>query len=205
MPEGLSIFGFKITSKFGGAPPSGGAVPPRGIARKQPTVEKRWNAPNLSDHAPSRISVCNGVSCVSAEQIPIWLLVDLRNNGYHDRDLLDAPPRHYTARDLEAAWSYYETHRSEIDELIARNNRNTNPRIRKIPGAWRGAACIAHTRIAVWLLVHWQKAGKSESEIIESYSHLICSEDIKAAWEYYENHEEEIDFAFKRNERVHDY
>lgn len=205
MPEGLPIFGFKAVSNVGGAPPSGGSVAPRRAVRNQWRIEAPWSVPRVLEEPRSRISAHNGVSCVSHALIPIWLLVDMRNNGYHDRDLVDAPPRHCTAKDLEAAWAYYESHRSEIDELIARNNRNGNPRIRKMNGPCRGAACIANTCIAVWLLVHWRKEGMSEKEIIESYSNLISMEDLKAAWEYYENHEEEIDFVLKYNERMHDF
>jgi uncharacterized protein (DUF433 family) len=66
--------------------------------------------------------------------------------------------------------------------------------IRKTPGVAGGEACIGDTRVTVWGLVQWRRLGLSDTEILERTGGLT-PEDLRAAWEYYEQHPAEIDRA----------
>ena len=59
-------------------------------------------------------------------------------------------------------------------------------------------ACIRDTNVNVWGLVEWRRLGRSDAEIIRSIPGLT-PEDLAAAWDYYENHREEIDGFIRRN------
>ena len=73
--------------------------------------------------------------------------------------------------------------------------------ILKTPGVCGGVACIRKTRIPVWTLVHFRELGASESGLLSSYPSLT-PEDLRAAWDYYEeHHREEIDEAIAVQER----
>ena len=72
-------------------------------------------------------------------------------------------------------------------------------RISKTPGVHGGDACIRNTRIMVWLLVAYLRDGLSEDELLANYPSLT-REDLRAAWEYYQQHTEEIDQAIAQNE-----
>ncbi len=73
------------------------------------------------------------------------------------------------------------------------------PLIRKTPDVCGGDACIRETRIMVWLLVDFQRAGVSDTAILDGYPGLT-SEDLSAAWEYYRLHPEEIEEAIANQE-----
>jgi uncharacterized protein (DUF433 family) len=61
--------------------------------------------------------VCGGDACIVRTRIPVWLLVQLRQLGASEADLLRNYPV-LRAEDLAAAWAYARTHRAEIDEQI---------------------------------------------------------------------------------------
>lgn len=65
--------------------------------------------------------VCGGDACVRDTRITIWGLVEWRKLGLSDAEILQRV-RGLTAADLEAAWTYYEQNRAEIDEAIRDNN-----------------------------------------------------------------------------------
>ena len=73
--------------------------------------------------------------------------------------------------------------------------------ISKTPGLCGGDACIRNTRITVWGLVERRNLGASDVELLDDITGLM-REDLEAAWEYYEQHREEIDQAIRENEEA---
>ena len=61
--------------------------------------------------------VCGGDACVRQTRIMVWLLLDLRQQGVSDEELLESYPS-LTTEDLEAAWEYVRLHLDEIEEAI---------------------------------------------------------------------------------------
>lgn len=55
--------------------------------------------------------------------------------------------------------------------------------ITKTPGVCGGEACIAETRIAIWLLVEAQQLGISEAQLLQDYPHITAA-DLVNAWAY---------------------
>ncbi|HEY9873357.1 MAG TPA: DUF433 domain-containing protein [Candidatus Obscuribacterales bacterium] len=71
--------------------------------------------------------------------------------------------------------------------------------IAKIPGVCGGEACIAGTRIAVWLLLEARSLGISEAQLLQDYPHISAA-DLVNAWAYADAHPEEIEAAIRANE-----
>jgi uncharacterized protein (DUF433 family) len=68
----------------------------------------------------------------------------------------------------------------------------TFPGITSDPEVCGGEACIAQTRIPVWLLVQARRLGTSEAELLLAYPGLQRV-DLANAWSFYEAHRIEID------------
>ncbi|MCI0486949.1 MAG: DUF433 domain-containing protein [Blastocatellia bacterium] len=80
-------------------------------------------AHDLSDDVPGieRASdVCGGDPRIAGTRIPVWVLVQYKNLGADEADLLRAYPT-LRAEDLANAWSYYRMHKEEIEEQIVEN------------------------------------------------------------------------------------
>jgi uncharacterized protein (DUF433 family) len=73
--------------------------------------------------------------------------------------------------------------------------------ITKTPGVCGGEACIAGTRIAIWLLVEAQQIGISEAQLLQDYSHITAA-DLVNAWIYADAYPEEIAMAIRANNEV---
>lgn len=61
--------------------------------------------------------VCGGEACIVRTRIPVWVLVQSRNLGISEADILRSYPT-LRAEDLANAWAYYRAHREEIDNQI---------------------------------------------------------------------------------------
>ncbi|BAU08314.1 DUF433 domain-containing protein [Fischerella thermalis CCMEE 5330] len=70
---------------------------------------------NLIQKTPG---VCGGNARIRDTRITVWTLVSFRQQGASEEELLRNYPG-LTPQDLEAAWSYYQEHLQEIDQLIA--------------------------------------------------------------------------------------
>jgi len=84
----------------------------------------QWVANELGESFPGidlTPGVMGGAACIVRTRIPVWLLVQARNMGATDIDLLKAYPQ-LRAEDLSNAWAYYRAHRGEIDQEIAEND-----------------------------------------------------------------------------------
>ena len=74
----------------------------------------------------------------------------------------------------------------------------TTDRITKTPGVCGGRACIHGTRIPVWVLYEWRRLGNSDEWILAGYPTLTLA-DLRAAWDYANNHRAEIDEDIRLN------
>jgi uncharacterized protein (DUF433 family) len=71
--------------------------------------------------------------------------------------------------------------------------------IERSPGVCGGAACIAGTRIPVWVLEGYRRLGWTEAKILANYPTLRAAA-IVHAWAYVDAHRQEIDEAIRQNE-----
>lgn len=83
----------------------------------------QWIARDIGNAYPG-IEVTPGVAggepCVGRTRIPVWVLVQARNLGAGDADILRAYPG-LQAEDLANTWAFYRTHRRDIDRQIVEN------------------------------------------------------------------------------------
>jgi len=83
----------------------------------------QWVARDLGDAFPGIDSIPNvsgGKPCIVRTRIPIWILVQARQLGTSESELLRSYPS-LRAEDLANAWAYYRTHREEINTQIREN------------------------------------------------------------------------------------
>ncbi len=71
--------------------------------------------------------------------------------------------------------------------------------IEKNPGVCGGDACVRGMRIPVWGLVQSLNLGTPDAEILRALPSLTL-DDLRVARRYYEQHQQEIDAAIRRNE-----
>lgn len=66
--------------------------------------------------------VIGGNACIGNRRIAVWMLVESRNAGISDEQMLtDYEPR-LTRSELDAAWRYAAAHSAEIAQAIQENN-----------------------------------------------------------------------------------
>lgn len=85
-----------------------------------------WIVRDLGDVFPgieSTPGVIGGAACISRTRIPVWLLEQSKRLGISEAELLRDYPT-LTAQDLTNAWAYVRSHRDEIEDLIAANERD---------------------------------------------------------------------------------
>ncbi len=83
----------------------------------------QWVARDLGDAFPgieSNPGVCGGEPCIVRTRIPVWTLIQARNLGVSESELLTIYPT-LRAEDLVNAWGYYRSHNKEIDRQITQN------------------------------------------------------------------------------------
>ncbi|MBM4032282.1 MAG: DUF433 domain-containing protein [Planctomycetes bacterium] len=83
----------------------------------------QWVARDLGDAFPgieSTPGFCGGEPCIVRTRIPVWVLVQARNLGTSEAELLRCYPT-LRAEDLANAWAYYRAHKGEIDQQIRDN------------------------------------------------------------------------------------
>jgi uncharacterized protein (DUF433 family) len=64
--------------------------------------------------------VCGGEPRIVRTRIPVWLLVEARQLGTSEAELLHSYPS-LRAEDLVNAWGYYRAHKDEIELQIREN------------------------------------------------------------------------------------
>ena len=65
-------------------------------------------------------AICGGDPCIARTRIPVWLLVQFRQSGMSESDLLKNYPS-LSASDLTNAWAYYALNKAAIDAQIRQN------------------------------------------------------------------------------------
>lgn len=93
---------------------------------------------------------------------------------------------------------------SDKAELIQRLTKTISSGARgitKTPGVCGGEACLAGTRIAVWLLVEARRLGVSEAQLLDDYPHISAA-DLVNAWAYADAYPEEVEAAIRANNEV---
>ena len=76
-------------------------------------------------------------------------------------------------------------------------------RIRSTPGVCGGAVCIRSTRIPVWVLESYRRAGSTDEEILEIYP-VLDGGDLAAAWRYVGLNIDEIETEISENKTLPD-
>jgi uncharacterized protein (DUF433 family) len=88
--------------------------------------------------------------------------------------------------------------KAEMVQSLTKSLNMSGKGITKTPGVCGGKACIAGTRIAVWLLVEAQQMGISEAQLLQDYPHITAA-DLVNAWSYADAYSEEIAAAIRVN------
>lgn len=93
------------------------------MSRAEKAQVLQWVVRDLGDAFPgieSRPDINGGEPCIVRTRIPVWVLVQARQLGASEADLLRDYPT-LRAEDLANAWAYARTHREEIEEQISEN------------------------------------------------------------------------------------
>jgi uncharacterized protein (DUF433 family) len=107
-----------------------------------------------------------------------------------------------TLKELEMQLlSLSQAERAEAMQLLGRSLDSSWRSITKTPGVCGGDACIAGTRIPIWVLVQARSLGISESQLLYDYPSLTAS-DLANAWVYAQTYPEEIALAIQDNEEA---
>jgi uncharacterized protein (DUF433 family) len=93
------------------------------------------------------------------------------------------------------------TEKAEAIQILTKALSNDSRGITKTPGVCGGDACIAGTRIPVWVLVNARRIGINEAQLLYDYPYLSAA-DLVNAWAYADAHLEEIEEAIIRNEEA---
>ncbi len=91
--------------------------------------------------------------------------------------------------------------RADAIQILTQTLSTRSQGITKTPGVCGGEACIAGTRIAVWLLVEAKQLGLSEAQLLQDYPHITAA-DLVNTWAYADAHSEEIAAAIRANNQV---
>ena len=94
-----------------------------GMTRGEKAQLLQLVARDLGDAYPgidSIPSVCGGEPCIVRTRIPVWVLVNARELGTSEANLLRCYPT-LRAEDLANAWAYFRSHRQEIELQIREN------------------------------------------------------------------------------------
>ncbi len=93
------------------------------MTRAEKAQVLQWVARDLGEAFPgieSNPRICGGDPCIIRTRIPVWVLVQARQLGKSDADLLLAYPT-LRAEDLANAWAYARSHMKEIEQQIREN------------------------------------------------------------------------------------
>lgn len=93
------------------------------LTKAEKSLVLQWVVSDLSNSYPGieiTPQVFGGEPCIIRTRIPVWLLVQARNLGLTDGELLTAYPT-LRAEDLSNAWNYYRSHQAEIEHQIREN------------------------------------------------------------------------------------
>jgi uncharacterized protein (DUF433 family) len=78
------------------------------------------NLGNAGQGIEKTLNVCGGSACLINTRIPVWILVEARQLGITEAELLQDYP-HISAADLVNAWAYAASFPDEIEAEIQEN------------------------------------------------------------------------------------
>jgi uncharacterized protein (DUF433 family) len=93
------------------------------LSRGEKAQLLQWVARELGESFPGidiDPAISGGEACIVRTRIPVWLLVQARNLGMSEADILNSYPT-LRAEDLANAWAYARAHREEIEQSIYDN------------------------------------------------------------------------------------
>lgn len=93
------------------------------MTRAEKAQVLQWVVQDIGDAFPDIESipdVCGGEPCIVRTRIPVWVLVQAKQLGISESDLLKCYPT-LRAEDLANAWAYFRSHRHEIEQQIREN------------------------------------------------------------------------------------
>ncbi len=93
------------------------------MSRAEKAQVLQWVARDLGDAFPgieSTPGVCGGEPCIIRTRIPVWILMQAKQLGKSEAELLAAYPT-LRAEDLANAWGYARSHMNEIKQHIREN------------------------------------------------------------------------------------
>jgi len=93
--------------------------------------------------------------------------------------------------------------KAQVLKAVADDLLDAYPGIESRPSVCGGDACIAGTRISVWVLQQARRQGVSESELLADYP-TLSAQDLANAWSYVRSHRDEIEEQIHRNEEAVD-
>ena len=103
-------------------------------------------------------------------------------------------------RALEAELaSLSKAEKAAVVERLAQKIGDTWPGIEKTPGVAGGVACVVRTRIPLWVLESYRRAGWTEAKILTNFPALRAA-DLVHAWAYIDSHRQDIEQAIRENE-----
>ena len=90
------------------------------------------------------------------------------------------------------------TKKAQLLYTMSKDLGETFPGIEKTPHVCGGSACTIRTRIPVWTLVSFKKAGLNDITLLASYP-TLRQQDLNNAWAYYQANQKEIDTDIQEN------
>lgn len=91
------------------------------------------------------------------------------------------------------------TERADAIQILTQTLSSRSEGVTKTPGVMGGDACIANTRLPIWLFISLRDQGASDAALLEAYPHLTAA-DLVNVWAYADAHPEEIAIALREQE-----
>lgn len=89
--------------------------------------------------------------------------------------------------------------RADAIQILTQTLSSRSQGITKTLGVMGGDACIANTRLPVWLFVNLRQQGATDAQLLEAYPYLTAA-DLVNVWAYADAHLEEIVSALREQE-----
>lgn len=89
--------------------------------------------------------------------------------------------------------------KAEAIQILTRTLSDRPSGITKTPGVMGGDACIANTRLPVWLFVSLRQQGAADAQLFEAYPSLTAA-DLVNVWAYADAYPDEIETALEEQE-----
>lgn len=104
-----------------------------------------------------------------------------------------------TLKDLEPQLlALSDDEKAQVVQLLSQDKFTQGRGIEKTPSVCGGSACIANTRIPIWVLVDAHRLGITESQLLDDYP-TLSAVDLVNAWNYAEAFPDEIEAAIREN------